>query len=250
MKAPNYVQILYKIFEVNFGELREKIKQTYENLLIEEKRKQHRRKEKDEAEPFEWRKSNGDIPITVRNFISKKLRYGIKKLSFEKAMVPKALLKKGIIELTSEVTKTDIIVTGYRSINPEKIRKRILNYKCPQCNKRFITNMEMVTHLEDFHTVNIREDKIIQLLSNYIKTSSNAYTKMDDVKNKIKEFVNISRDCTSCSKPIEFRDYYKAKHRYYVKELVKKNLKRWTNPSSWIICSECEKKKKKLKRFF
>lgn len=111
-KDPLVSNILSDIIKTYFKKIVERIFLIQKNI---KKRKQRLKNQKIEVEPFEWRQSKENIPVTVKNFIKKKTRFGNKKQTIKGNMLPKNLIKKGIVELTFIITENDVIVNGYKA---------------------------------------------------------------------------------------------------------------------------------------
>jgi len=236
-------RLLPEIIGTHSKEIIEKITIIRKNIRI---RNEELKNKTIEVESFEWSKSNGTIPNAVKNFIRKRARFGVKTQTVRGRMVPKALYKKGIVELIFRITEDDILVSGYTSKNQQTLKMKKNTFKCSYCSQSFGSKGQRAEHMKKVHKSEAKRTAMLSIARMYLQTSSSDYTKIDKIRNNLKVYMNVYRPCNGCSTIIELRDYYKE---HYNPDSIKALIERWNTKKSWVLCPKCEKEKSKIKKF-
>ena len=239
---PDVSNILPDILKAYFKKISEKVLVIRKNIQLRNERLKNRQIK---VEPFEWRKSNENIPVVVKNFIKKRVRFGNKCQTISGSMIPKSLIKKGIVEFTFTITEDDIIVSGYRSKERRTLKIKSKSFICPYCSQSFETKSKRSSHLKTVHNNELKRTTTLSLVRKYLQTSSNDYRNIDKIKDHLKKYIKIVKLCNSCSKPIELSDYYIE---HYNPDSIEKLIKKWNAKNSWVLCPKCEKEKNMIKK--
>ena len=155
------------ILKRNLVELIDKVKVKYKDLLIERIKKIPADAK---LESFEWYKTKGTLPKYICDFIKKKMLFGKRNHSFTINMLPNIFIKKGIIKLKIKIFDNEIIASGIRLVNPQKVKITTQIYICPECKKKkkIKSKIGMITHLKEKHKIILKYedfDKIKNMFS-------------------------------------------------------------------------------------